>query len=489
MLNDFDLDLFPGEVHGLVGMNGSGKSTLIKLLAGYHAPDPGSSVSVQGVEVEIADTQAAHHLGLRFVHQDLGLVEVMSAVENLYLGGGFPSGPMRRIDWRRARRQTEDRLHALGFSFDVGVPIGQLSSAERTGIAIARALLDDERAKVLVLDEPTASLNMGDAAVLFSAVARLKESGVGVLFVSHHLEEVFDTCDRVTVLRDGVKVATYKVDEIDRGTLVQAMTGGVVLEAHRGSAEVLAVDPVMTATRLCGEVVDNVSLVALPGKVLGVAGLTGSGRDELLSMIFGALSRAGEVSVDGCILTSGKPAESVAAGVAFVPADRHADGAVGSMSVRENITLADLRSLGGALGFLSVTREREHVDEWIERLSVHPPNSEAVFSTLSGGNQQKVVLAKWLRAAPRLLLLDDPTQGVDVRAKAMIHSLIRQAATEGLAVVVASSDDRELCQVCDEVLVMIDGRVGEVLAGSALTLERLTRAQLRGPRATHATVA
>jgi ribose transport system ATP-binding protein len=478
VLSRVDLDVMAGEVHALIGQNGSGKSTLIKVLAGFHAPDPGAHVQVDGAALDLDNSAASRSAGIRFVHQDLALVDSLNTIENLAVGRGFATGFAGRIRWSHEQREAERRMHALGYHFDVRRPVSELAAAERTGIAIARALYDTDQARLLVLDEPTASLPRGESTRLFEAVSRLRASGIGVIYVSHRLDEVFAIADRVTALRDGHRVDTVPTSEVDQDGLVRLMVGDVDLHAPEPAGHHAESGPaVLQVDDLGGEVVDRITFAARGGEVLGICGLTGSGRDELLPMIFGGLSRSGSVSVAGQEIPAGQPRSSIAAGMALVAADRHAEGSVAALSVRENCTLVDLKRFSRLAGALSAQDERGEVDEWIERLDVRPARSEAVFATLSGGNQQKIVLAKWLRMSPAVLMLDEPTQGVDVHAKATIHGLAREAATAGAAVVIASSDDAELCDTCDRILVLSDGQIVAELTGPDINRTEVGRRQ------------
>jgi ribose transport system ATP-binding protein len=476
-LSNVDFDLREGEIHALVGQNGCGKSTLIKVLAGFHQPDPGVEIKLDGAEVDLSRTADAHRAGLRFVHQDLGLVGTLSTVENLMLGRRLSTAAGGRIRWAAERDDAETRMRDLGYSFDVERPVAALGAAERTGVAIARALWNWEAARVLVVDEPTASLPREEVAVLFAALQRVREAGLGVIYVSHRLDEIFAIGDRVTVLRDGVRVGTWDVDAIDQDGLVRSMIGDEKLRpSHDGSAEPTG-EVALAVSGLNGTVVEDVDLRVRRGEVVGIAGLTGSGREELLPLIFGVASRSGDVRLDGRPVPA-NPRRAMRAGLALVPADRHREGAVLEMAVRENFGLTDLRRFATRFGYLSRRREVKEVKEWIRRLDVRPPLPEALFGALSGGNQQKIVLAKWLRRHPAVLLLDEPSQGVDVGAKAVIHALAREVAADGACVIIASSDDSELCDTCDRVLVMRDGRIVAEVAGSRLTTAELSRLQL-----------
>src|SRR4051794_2494605 len=477
-LDRVDFDLLSGEVHALVGQNGSGKSTLIKVLAGFHQPDPGAEITVDGNRVEIADTAASRELGFRFVHQDLGLVPTLDTVENLALGREYQTGFAGRIRWAAERRDAEERVHALGYDFDVRKPVSMLGTAEQTGIAIARALSGWESARVLVVDEPTASLPRHEIKLLFEAIRRVSARGLGVIYVSHRLDEVFDIAQRVTVLRDGHKVVTARVSELDQEKLISLMVGGEQLASRSADSAQRDRPVVLEVDGLCGLVVDNVDLSARGGEVLGIAGLTGSGREEILPLIFGAVSRYGSVRVEGKEVRPERPSAAKDAGIALVPAHRHTQGSVPGMTVQENCTLTDLVRHSGRGLHLATRPERAEVQTWIETLDVRPQRPEAIFATLSGGNQQKVVLAKWLRMRPKLLLLDEPTHGVDVHAKATIHALAREAAASGAAVVIASSDEKELCDACDRVLVMRNGRIVGQLGDERLTSDAIARMEL-----------
>jgi ribose transport system ATP-binding protein len=477
-LDDVDLSIAAGEIHALVGQNGSGKSTLIKLLAGFHAPEPGSVVAVSGAEVDLGDPAAARAAGFRFVHQDLALVGSLSVVENLALGRGFTTGLGGRIRWRAERRAARAMLASVGFDIDVRRPVGELSAAERTGVAIARALWDWESgAKVLVLDEPTATLPKHEVETLFRSVRLVRERGVGVLYVSHRLDEIFSIADRVSVLRDGRKLGTYPVEELDEKRLIALMLGEAVTRAvsdapprRRGVA--------LKVRGLCGTVLAGLDFDAHAGEVLGFAGLTGSGREELLPLLFGASPRSGTVELADGPVPPNSPTAAIRRGVALVPANRLTQGGVFDMSIASNLTLSDPWRASGRAGAIRRGQERREVVDWLGRLDVRPPQPDLKLATLSGGNQQKVVIAKWLRLGPRVLLLDELTQGVDVGAKAMIHALVRSAAQNGAAVILASSDDEEICDLCDRVHVLRDGQIAAELQQHEMTMDVIGELQL-----------
>jgi ribose transport system ATP-binding protein len=479
VLSDVDLELSAGEVHGLIGQNGSGKSTLIKVLAGYHSPDPGGVVRVDGRALAPGSPAASDACGLRFVHQDLGLVESLDVVENLALGPGYAKTRLGLIRWSRERRDAEDALGRLGHDVDVTRPVRQLPLASRTAIAVARALSSRRgEPKVLVLDEPTANLPSHETQLLFDLVRRVSGMGVAVVFVSHRLDEVIATCSRVSVLRDGALVASREIHGLTAADLVELMIGQRIdrydtpaARAAGVGAAKLVVEGLSTAT------IHGISFDVGAGEIVGIAGITGSGREEVAPAIFGGLSRGGTVLVSRQPVPPQRPDRSIAAGVGFVPADRHANAVFADAVVRENISVVNLPALAPR-GLIRMRREQAEVRGWLGTMDVRPPDPERQIATLSGGNQQKVILARWLRQNPQVLILDEPTQGVDVGAKAEIHTLVDAAAAAGAAILVASSESEELARLCDRVLVLRNGRVAASLKGPQIPAARITAATL-----------
>jgi ribose transport system ATP-binding protein len=471
-LDDFSLDLRSGEIVALVGQNGSGKSTLVKTLTGVHEPDPGGSIAVHDLDgATTRGAAAADHLHV--IHQDLGLVPTLSAVENLDLGERHGRRSLLPIGRRAERRRAQELVTRFGADFDVTVPIATLTPAERTIVAIARALSDWDRPdKVLILDEPTAALHGEEVQRLFAAVRRIAADGAAVLFISHRLDEVLSLCGRVVALRGGRKVADVDAAQVDHDGLVR-MIAGRDIAAHVHRSATAAGEPRrerLVVRDLTGERLRGASFAVAAGEVLGVSGLLGSGREHLCGLLFGALpSTAGDVRVDDRAIPPGRPPAAIAAGVGYVPADRRAAGAVMTMSAAENLTLPRLGPLTGALGRISRSAERREAETWAHRVELSPPEPERPLELFSGGNQQKVVIARWLRTDPGVLLLDEPTQGVDVGAKAAVYGLVAAAAAAGAAIVVASSDEEELAAICDRVLVLRNGVVADEVAGAALS--------------------
>jgi ribose transport system ATP-binding protein len=477
-LVDVDLTVRAGEVHAVVGQNGSGKSTLIKVLAGYHDADPGASVEVGGRPFQLGSSLRAHAAGMRFVHQDLGLVLALDAVDNLALGVGYETGFGRRIRWRRQRERATAELARLGYQIDVDRPVEQLAAVEKTAIAIARAVtgVEDDIA-LLVLDEPTAAMPHAEVERLLDMVRQVSARGTGILYVSHHLDEVFAAADRVTVLRDGRKVATASTAELDRRDVVELMTGSVVDQAPQQLERVPPGPDVMRISELSSRRLKNFSLRLSQSEVVGVSGITGSGRDELCPAIFGARPRKGGVFIGDRPLEPMRPDRAVDLGVGFVPADRRRDGLVLNFGCRENLTLSHLGEYQGRL-HLNRTRERHEAAVRMDELGVKAPSTETVIEVLSGGNQQKVVLGRSLWLRPRVLLLDEPTQGVDVAAKADVHRLIDETAAAGTSVLVCSSDEEELARLCDRVIVLDKGEVVAEMQRPHISARRIAHAAL-----------
>jgi ribose transport system ATP-binding protein len=481
-LRDFQFDVRGGEVHALVGHNGSGKSTFVKVLAGYHRPDAGAWAAVDDEQFELGSSAAATAAGLRFVHQDLGLVEALGAVDNFFLGVPYPKRANHLIDWHAARDATAEAIGGLGFDFDPSLPVGALSPTQRTGLAIARALHGQGASgRVLVLDEPTAALPGPEVESLFEAIRTLKRQGIAIVYISHHLEEVFAIADRVTVLRDGKRVTTSAVSELDEARLVELIVGAAVGTAAGASRfERTGGPPALQLRGLSGRRIHGLDLDVAAGEIVGVAGVDGSGREVLAPAIFGALPRGGDVVVGGQQVPAPRPDVAVACAMGYVPADRTADGALVGMTVSQNLTVARLRTrLQGLL--LDGRGEHDEAVSWSERLGLKPARPEAPVEILSGGNQQKVMVARWLRLAPRVLVLDEPTKGVDVAAVAAIWSLIAEAADSGTGVLVCSSDTEELALYCDRVIVLARGAVVGEFSGDDLIAETIDALALREP--------
>ena len=418
-LDDVELAVHAGEIVALVGQNGSGKSTLVKILAGVHTPDPGAEITLANVD--------GSKVGLYFIHQDLGLVGSLSTVENLDLGRTHTArvllGPRRRAETRRAR----EVIASFDGDFDVRLPVDALTPAERTIVAVARALDGwDHPHNVIFLDEPTASLHGEEVDKLFAATRRLAERGAGVVFISHRLDEVIELADRVVCLRDGKLVADVERGAYDHDDLVELIAGKMIADPS-GDRKRTVGDVVLRARGLAGVTINGLDLDLHSGEILGISGVIGSGREAVAGLLSGATPGHVEAfEVADQPVRALDPRAASAAGVAYVPGDRHRQGAVMTMSARENLTLPWLAPLRRMLGRLDQRAERKEVTDWMQRLAVRPAEPERRLNLFSGGNQQKLVLAKWMRTEPKVFLLDEPTQGVDVGAKAEIFTLLRR---------------------------------------------------------------
>jgi ribose transport system ATP-binding protein len=426
-------------------------------------------VEIDGTALPFGSPDHAHRLGCRFVHQDLGLVATCTVLDNLAMGFGFPTscGTIRKsVAVDRAR----EAMTKIGLEIDPLEQVANLGAAERTGVAIARALRDDPASppRVLILDEPTATLPTDEVDHLLARLRTAASHGLGILYVTHHLQEVFRIADRVTVLRDGVIVQTSAIDSIDRSTLVEQLVGAEVDEVRRDeSRPSIAAPPVLVIDNLQAGPVRDVSMCVKAGEIVGIAGLTGSGRESLLGVVFGAVPReSGQVEVDGRLVPAGRPDLAMSAGLGFLPADRKVHGGIMSMTAQENLTLTDLKPFWSGMRLHKKWEARE-TDTWFSRLQIRPSDGiRQPLATFSGGNQQKILFGKWLRQPLRAFLLDEPTQGVDVGAKAELHRCVLELAKDGTSVVVSSTDVDELVALCDRVLVIRDGRIADELAGS-----------------------
>ncbi len=481
-LSEVTLEIMPGEVHALVGHNGSGKSTLIKVLSGYHQPDPGAEAWLNGEPVDVASLGHARAGGgaieLSFVHQDLGLVHELNTMDNLALRGGFSRGRFGRVRWREQARVAKALIAPFGLKIDINQPLSKATPVERTIVAIAGALQGwDSRGGVLVLDEPTAVLPPGEVDRLFVLVRDLRARGAGILYVSHRLDDVFGLCDRVTVLRNGRQVATRKVSELTKGQLVHLMLGVEMAPDYRAAVPEQPHDvPLLEVKGLAGVYLRDTTFTVYQGEVLGIAGLPDSGRDELPRLLTDRRTHASAGSIRLAPAAGWTDIERwKARTVALLPPDRGREGIVGAMTVEENMSLSVLDQFGPPFK-LSHRRERRLVNNWMGKLDVMAGGATSPVQTLSGGNQQKVLFGRTLARDPKVLVLCEPTAGVDIGARHAIYDLIAAQVRQGLSVLVVSSDVGDLLALCTRVLVLHRGVVAQELQGAGLTEHKLVRA-------------
>jgi rhamnose transport system ATP-binding protein len=463
-LRGVDFDLSGGEVHALLGENGAGKSTLIKVITGAHRPDAGT-ISIEGKSFSSLDPNAARHLGIACIYQQPALFPDLTVAENIGLRLE-QSGAFRRIDWAARRARASELLSRVGAAIAPSAEVRTLSMPEQQLVEIACAV--GAGARILIMDEPTASLTRTEQERLFAVVRDLRASGAGVIYISHRLDEIFSLADRVTVLRDGVSVGTHNVSDIDEAGLIRLMVGREMKQLYPPSESeagevVLALERVgCAASGVC-----DVSLEVRAGEVVGLAGLVGAGRTELARILFGVTPcDSGVIRLNGEAIAIRSPADAIGRGIAYVPEDRRRHGVILEMPIEQNTTMAVHRSLFPG-GLLRPARERKLADEFIRNLSIRTSGPAAPAGSLSGGNQQKVSLARWMATKPKLMILDEPTQGVDVGAKSEIHKIVRRMAREGMAVLMISSDLPEILGMSDRIAVMRGGRLVAMLQGNS----------------------
>jgi ribose transport system ATP-binding protein len=472
-LSNVSFGIADQEIHALVGENGSGKSTLIKVLAAFHQPDLGARILVAGEELHPGVASDPKRLGLRFVHQDLGLVDQLSAAENVGLASGFTTGAGGRIAWSAQQRHASELLARIGVELDVSLPVADLRPVQRSAVAIARAL-DSAHGEIrlLVLDEPTAALPPAEVAVLLRVLREVVAEGVSILYVSHRLDEVLGLSDRITVLRDGRCQGTFGARAMSRQRLIQLIVGKEVEEVMARDTRARDEDstsPVLMRIRgLAGEALRGVDIDVRRGEVLGIAGLTGSGREELAAAISGAAPAMLTLTDDqGRVWDRMTPKLAKKLGIALVLANRHPASAIDQFTIKENLTLPRLSSYI-LHGRVNGAGERRAVAELIEDLDVRPAEPDRLYTYLSGGNKQKVIIAKWLNTHPNLIVMDDPTSGVDVGARHAIYQIIRERASAGASFLICSSDFDDFVGICDRVIALVSGRVGGELVGAQI---------------------
>lgn len=479
-LHNVSLEVRRGEVHALVGENGAGKSTLIKILAGVIQPDPGGELRIDGKPIVFHSASDAIHQGISVNYQDLSLFPNLSVAENITMGQSKLSG--FRVKWSEIRNTAASALERLGISLDLHDPVENLSIAKQQLVSIARAIAFD--AKLIILDEPTSSLSSGEVEVLFRIIRELKEKGISILFVSHKLDELFAVSDRFTVLRDGQWVGCYEREQLDQAKLISLMVGRSIEYEKLVEEPFQTYETVLEVSGLSkkGNFKD-IHFSVGAGEIVGITGLVGAGRTELAQALFGIeTADEGEIRLHGRKINPRSTTEAVRLGLAYVPESRQTQGLVLTQSITRNLSLSVLNRLTNKLRLIVKKKERQLAESFISKLDIRPALADMQAGQLSGGNQQKVVIGKWLASSPKVLIIDEPTNGIDIGAKTEIHKLLRQLAESGMAIIMISSELPEILSACDRILVMRRGRmVGEFVNDGVTQVDIMNKALLGAP--------
>jgi ribose transport system ATP-binding protein len=466
-LDRVDLHLNLGEVHVLAGENGAGKSTLMKILTGVYRADPGGSMLVDGRETTIHDPVHARALGISIIYQELAVVDNLTVAENIFLARE-PKTALGLLDRRKMNADARKVLDELEMDVSPSTRVDRLSIGQKQMVEIARAI--SYKSRLIIMDEPTASLSHHETTTLIRIVKRLAAQNIGIVYISHRLDEIFELADRVTVLRDGVTVDSAPIADMSRARLVRKMVDRD-LDQLFGEHLTHSTDEVLLAARgltlkknrAQGAPVRDVSFELRKGEILGFFGLVGSGRTEVMEMIFGARGYQGQITIDGQPVQINSPSAAIAHGIGFVTEDRQGQGLVLGMSVRENFSLTHLADYC-RLDWVNRARESAACNQFIRLLGIKTPSAEQKIKNLSGGNQQKVVIAKWVARRPRILIVDEPTRGIDIGAKAEVHTLLNKLAADGMSIIVVSSDLPEILAISDRIVVLKDGQLSGVLS-------------------------
>lgn len=478
VLKNVKLSLYPGEVHALMGENGAGKSTLMKILGGIYTPDPNGEIIYKNTTIEWKSPLEARNKGISVIHQELNLSPNLTISENILMGTKFPKKTFGIINWEKVHEKAGRILSSMGSELNPRTLVSKLSVAEQQVVEIARAL--SFKAEVLIMDEPTASLSDKEINNLFTIIEDLKKQGVAIVYISHRMDEIFKISNRFTVLRDGDWIASGPIEETNPEHLVKLMVGRDLKDLFKRQSGIKVSrtwknkKPVLELKNVTDQsFVQDVSFHVYPGEIVGIAGLVGAGRTELVRAIFGAAPlKSGSILVDGRLVKIRTPIDAIRNGIAHVPESRKEQGLFLDLSVKENLIMTEMKSFS-KWGMLSWRQAGDAAGKHIQNLGVKAANPELPVSSLSGGNQQKVVIAKWLSIKPKVLLLDEPTRGVDIGAKTEIHKIISGLAEEGLAVLMISSELPEVLGISDRILVMSEGRLTGELPREEATQEKI----------------
>jgi len=454
-LKNVTFKVIPGEIHALVGENGAGKSTLVKILSGACTKDAGQ-IFIDGTEVNIKNTNDSKKLGIGIIYQEFSLVPDLSVAENVFLNQLDATGVWMK--WGSMKKKAEEIIHSIGFNINPSVKARELSIAQQQIVEIAKAL--SENVKVLILDEPSAVLGPQDIQKLFETLDKLKKEGVAIIYISHHLSEIFQIADRVTVLKDGTSSESLPVSETDRDSIIRLMLGRPLNTMYPLRDTVIGEEVLKVLDIQLTDKVKGVSLTVKEGEIVGIAGLVGSGRSETVRAIFAAEKRKqGKIILFGKEVQLRSPRNAVSKGIGMVPEDRKQHGVILSLTVKQNISLTNYKGITDRFGFIKARKERNKAVELIRKLAIKTENENQEAGKLSGGNQQKVSLAKWLNRDCKVLMVDEPTRGIDVGAKVEIYNLLHELSNKGVAILVVSSESSELMGICDRILVMRKGQI------------------------------
>jgi ribose transport system ATP-binding protein len=470
-LKDVTFKVMPGEIHALVGENGAGKSTLMKILSGAYSKDAGK-IFIDGAEVQIRNTHDSKKLGIGIIYQEFSLVPELSVAENIFLNQLGSTGFWMK--WGKVRKEAEELITGIGFSINPSVKAGDLSVAQQQIVEIAKAL--SENVRVLILDEPSAVLGPQEIQKLFDTLERLKKEDVAIIYISHHLSEVFQIADRITVLKDGTSSESLPVSETDRDSIIRLMLGRSLEAMYPVHDSIIGDEVLKVADLYRADKVKGVSFSVKEGEIVGIAGLVGSGRSETVRAIFAADKlNKGKIFLSGKELQFRSPRKAVSKGIGMVPEDRKQHGVILSLSLKQNISLTDYKGITDHFGFIKAKKENNNIVELIRKLTIKTENVNQEVGKLSGGNQQKVSLAKWLNRDCKVLIIDEPARGVDVGAKVEIYNLINELSHRRVAIIVISSETSELIGICDRILVMHEGQIQGELTKKEFSEENILR--------------
>ncbi|MCP3032347.1 sugar ABC transporter ATP-binding protein [Halobacillus sp. A1] len=478
VLQKVNFSVQPGEVHALMGENGAGKSTLVKVLTGIHPRDNGT-ITVKGKEVDFSHPKQAEKQGIVVIHQELNIIPHLTVTENMFLGKELSIGKTGILRKKDMHKQTLENLKRLGVdNIPPNETAGNLSVGKQQMIEIARAI--STNAEMIIMDEPTAALTDREITSLFKVIESLRKQGVSIVYISHRMEEIFQICDRITVLRDGKSIGTEQIKETSFDAIVKMMVGRELGDRFPERSSVIGETLLEVKDLSREELFEGINFQVKEGEVLGVAGLMGAGRTEIMETIFGAAKKSkGQVLLDGKPLNVTHPRDAIRAGIGFITEDRKDEGLVLNLSIRENVALTNLKTVSKN-GWISSSKESVLVDDLIEKLHVRTTGREQEVKSLSGGNQQKVVIAKWLGIQPRLLILDEPTRGVDVGAKKEIYNIINQLTEQGVAIIMVSSELPEILGVSDRIMVVHEGKVTQIFNKGEADQEKIMHAATGG---------